>query len=245
MTFGEHLEELRRRLIRSVLALLLSFTACMFYYEPLVRVMTRPHFQAMKMSGVPQEGQKLLAGTYPGPFFVMLKLAFIVGCFLASPIVAYQLWAFVAAGLYPRERRTVLAFAIPSFALFVGGCAFGYFVLLPYGLYGMASMSLLDIVSPTYTFSDYLNLVMLLTLILGAVFELPLVMVFFSRVGLVDPSVYSKWRKFAIVAIFIVAAVLTPPDVFSQLLMAGPLLVLYEIGVIFSRILARPRMSPA
>ena len=239
MTFGEHLEELRTRLFKSILVLLVAFVALLFETGPLIRVISRPHFRAMKLMGIPREQSAFLAGSYTEPVVATLKLTFIVALFVSSPFIAWQIWAFVAAGLYPKERRYVVAYAIPSFVLFLGGCAFGFFLLIPYGLWGMANMQAVDIVDPKFTFSEYLNLVMLLTIILGAIFELPLIMLFLTVVGLVQPATYSKWRRFSIVLIFIVAAVLTPPDVFSQLLMAFPLLILYEIGVILARIAAR------
>ena len=239
MTLGEHLEELRGRLFKCVVLLLLTFGTCMFLYEPLVWMVAQPHFWAMERMGIPESEWKFLAGTYTDPFFSTLKLAFIVGIFLASPWIGYQLWAFVAAGLYHGERKYAAIFAVPSFLLFTGGCLFGYFVMIPVGLWGLMQFQMVDIMSPTFTFAQYLNLVMLLTIVMGAVFEVPLVMLFLTKIGLATPQTFAKGRKIAIVSMFVFSALLTPPDVFTQLMMAGPLLLLYETGILLSRIAGR------
>jgi sec-independent protein translocase protein TatC len=170
------------------------------------------------------------------PAMAVMKLAFIAGLFAASPVIAWQIWAFVRAGLYRHERRYVESFAPASFLLFILGCATGYFVLIPYTLYGLASF--LPDVAPVYSFSDYLSFVMVLTLVLGAVFQLPLVMVFLSRVGLVPPARWGRWRRSAVAINVILAAVVSPPDVVSMVLFALPLLALYEVGAWASRLAA-------
>ena len=160
-----------------------------------------------------------------------MKLACIVGIFVGSPYVARELWGFVAAGLYRDERRYVKAFAPTSFLLFVLGCVFGYFILIPYALYAMVTMMPLDKVEPIVNIGDYLGLVLTLTILLGVVFQLPLVMVFLTKVGLVAPARWRSWRKAAIVVSVVVAAFLAPPDLLSMVVFVLPLLVLYEIGV--------------
>jgi sec-independent protein translocase protein TatC len=174
----------------------------------------------------------------------MMKLAFIVALFVSSPWIGYQLWAFVSAGLYKNERKYVVIFAPISFALFCIGCIFGFTILTPLSLYGLANMLDLSIVSPTYSFSEYLSLVMKLTIMLGAIFQLPLLMVFFAKIGLVEPKTYNEWRRAAIIGNVVFAALITPADVLTMLLVMVPLLLLYEIGVIFSFLLARKRPTP-
>jgi Tat protein translocase TatC len=245
MTFGEHIEELRRRLLKSIVFLCLALLVCVFFYEELVAFITEPHFRAMKLLGKSVEESKFLSSTYTGPVVAMMKLAFIVALFVSSPWIGYQIWAFVSAGLYRHERRYVLTFAPISFALFCVGCVFGYTVLIPYSLYGLAKVLNLNIVSPTYSFSEYLDLVMKLTILLGGIFQLPLVMVFLSKVGLVPPSAYNKWRRAAIIANVVFAAIITPADVLTMILVAAPLLLLYEIGVVTSFLLARPAKKPS
>lgn len=245
MTFGEHLEELRWRLFKSVLALLVGFAGAVYFYKPLVKFVVQPHFKAMSWLGLDATKAHLISGAYAGPIWAVMKLAFIVGFIAASPIMAYQIWRFVSAGLYSAERKYVVRFAPLSYLLFLGGCVFGYLILIPYGLYGMAMMLKVDVIDPTYTFTDYLNLVMSLTVVTGVMFELPLVMMFCTAIGLTTAKIWLKWMRFAVVAIFVAAAVLTPsPDIFTQVLMAVPLFLLYLAGIGLSAMVGRsPRID--
>ncbi len=244
MTFGEHLEDLRSRLFKSIVFLMCAIIVAMIFYKELVGFITQPHLQAMAMLNV--KDAPLMPGSYGGPIIAVMKLAFIISMFVSSPWVGYQLWSFVSAGLYKNERKYVVLFAPISFALFTVGCVFGYVILVPYALYGLARTMNVEIISNQYIFSDYLNLVMLLTIILGAVFQMPLLMVFFSKIGLVEPRTYHKWRRAAIIGNVVFAAVVTPADVITMLVVAGPMLLLYEVGVICAYVFSRPRQnSPA
>ncbi len=232
MTFGEHLEELRWRLIKIVVMLAVTCVTMMVVYESLLYFITRPHFEAMALLGV--KNSQLMSGGYTKPIWSIMKLGFILGAFIASPWVGYQVWAFVGSGLYKHEKKWALVFAPLSFLLFAGGCTFGYFILIPYGLYGMASMMSMDVVSPQYVLSDYLDLVMTLTLATGAIFQLPLIMTFTNAIGLTTAKWWLMQTRYAVIVIFVVAALLTPsPDIYSQLLMAVPLVVLYFLGILF------------
>ncbi len=147
MTFGEHLEELRSRLFKSILVLMGAVVLAMVFYERLVAFITQPHVRAMKLLGT--EAQ-LMPGSYGGPIMAVMKLAFIISLFVSSPVIGYQLWAFVSAGLYKKERKYVVIFAPVSFVLFCLGCVFGYLVLVPYALYGLAKSMSLPIISHQY-----------------------------------------------------------------------------------------------
>lgn len=241
MTFVEHLEELRRRLLKCVLGLGAALVVSFAYSQELMAFIAWPHWWAMDMLGIPPEQQRFISGSPEKPLLAFMKLALVVSLFGASPWIGYQLWAFVAAGLYPRERRYVLLFAPASFALFWGGCAFGFRVLIPYCLYGMARFVDPSVISPTFEFHGYLNLVMTLTIVLGAVFQVPLVMVFLSKLGLVPPRTWNRLRRHAIVVNLVFAAILSPPEVLSTLSLALPLLLLYEVGFAASWLAARPR----
>jgi len=235
MTFGEHLEELRWKLVKSLVALLATFILATIFYQELVWFVVQPHFQVMEWLKIRDSNAQLIAGAYTKPIWAVMKLSLIVGLFAASPYIAYQIWSFISAGLYPRERKYVIRYAPFSFILFFGGCIFGYLVLIPYGLFGLAQIVNIPAVQPTYLFTDYLDLVMSLTIITGAIFQLPLVMAFISAIGLTTWRTWVRWIKVAIVAIFVAAAILTPtPDVFTQLLLAIPLLVLYGLGILLS-----------
>ena len=176
---------------------------------------------------------------YQETFIAFIKMAFIAAIFVGSPLIAYQLWAFVAAGLYKKERNWVWVFAPFSLLMFIGGCLFGYFVLIRYGLLFLASYAdnFRDEITLSPSLSMYMSLVLTLTVVAGVIFELPLVMLFLSKIGLVPPGAWIKFARYMIVGIFLMAALLTPPDAVTQLLMAGPLLVLYILGIILSRLM--------
>jgi sec-independent protein translocase protein TatC len=245
MTFGEHIEELRGRLFKSILCLLVAIVVSMVFYKDLVDFILRPHFWAMEKLNVPAENRRPISGSYGAPIIATMKLAFIVSLFVSSPVIGYQLWAFISAGLYKHERKWVVRFAPVSFFLFTAGCAFGYFVLVPYCLYGLSRSMDPKLIAPTVNFSEYLSLIMMLTIILGGVFQIPLLMVFFSKLGLVQPKTYNKWRKSAIIANVVFAAVVTPADIFTMTIVALPMLLLYEIGVVCSYLAAPRKPRPA
>ncbi len=227
MTFVEHLDELRTRLLRSIVALLVAVVVSMIFYKGLIDLATLPNFRAMAWAG--SSSRIIMLG--PGGVGAVMKLSAIVGFFFVSPYIARELWGFVSAGLYKSERRYVTTFAPISFLLFVLGCVFGYFLLIPFALYAMVTMMPLDKIEPVFGLSEYLGFVMTLTIILGLVFQLPLVMVFLTKIGLVSPDRYRSWRKHAILANVVLAAVLSPPDLLSMAVFALPLLLLYEIGL--------------
>ena len=235
MSFGEHLEELRRRLFRSVLALVASSALAFGFHDELFRLATAPHWRAYALFDPPPPEWKFFSGDFVEPVASLVKLSLLAGCFIASPVIGWQAWRFVGAGLYPHERRWALSFGICSFLLFVAGGVAGYFILIPYTLYGMASMLPFDKVLPAFQVSAYLNLVMTLTVALGAVFQLPLAMAFLTRVGLVEPRAWGRWRKHGVVGNLVLAAVLAPGDPVSLIAFAAPLLALYEIGALAAR----------
>jgi Tat protein translocase TatC len=241
MTLGEHLDELRGRLIKCLVIFGICFVAALFFQDKLMKVMTQPHVWAM--SHLEEKG-RLVQLTYPEAFMAHVKLAFIAAVFVGSPLLGYQIWAFVAAGLYKRERRWVYFFAPVTILLFIVGSLFGYFILVRYGLYFLAQYGDPALIGHQMQLSRYLDLVLTLTIVTGVIFELPVVMMFLSKIGLVEPKSWSTLRRYMIVGIFIVAAFLTPPDPVSQCLMAIPLLALYEIGVLVSRWIA-PKPKPA
>jgi sec-independent protein translocase protein TatC len=242
MTFGEHIEELRGRLLKSIVFLLVATVVSLFFYDELVTFITQPHLSAMKSLRAELEKKgvktddlafKLMAGGYTAPVLATMKLGFLIAIFVSSPFIGYQIWAFISAGLYKNERKYVVMFAPISYALFALGCAFGYFFLVRICLMGLAKTGIGkgDVVSPQYMFTDYLNLVTTLTILLGAVFQLPLIMVFLSKIGLIAPPTYNKFQRLAILLNLIAAAFISPPDVISMCVVAIPMILLYEIGV--------------
>jgi sec-independent protein translocase protein TatC len=229
MTLGEHLDELRRRVVFSLLALVAAVVACWFFKEPLLRFIMQPHIQTMRQLGLPET---LRAIRYQEGFYAYLRIAIAAGVFLSSPFIIYQLWAFISSALYPRERKWVYRLAPISVVLFLAGMAFGFYVLIPMGLLFLAGMGQ-SLLEPMITIGTYLPLVLTLTLATGLVFEMPLVMVFPAKLGLVTAGTYRKMRRYAIVLNLFIAAVVTPtPDPFTQLIMALPMILLYEFGII-------------
>jgi len=225
-TITEHLEELRSRIIKSVIFIIIA--SCLFYkFTPtLLAQLVKPVGNLVFIA--PQEA-----------FITNIKIAFIGGLFLALPFVLYQVWRFVWTGLKRKEKKYSLIFGPISFIFFILGSAFGYFIIIPIGIKFLLSFAT-DFVRPMISINKYVSFVGTLTFCFAVIFQLPLISLFFTKIGLVTPAILSSKRKHAIVAIFILAAFLTPPDMITQMLMAVPLLVLYEIGIIFSKIAYRP-----
>ncbi len=225
LTFWEHLEELRGRIVFSLLALLAA--ACLFYryVGDILPLLIKPVGKVVFTS--PTEA-----------FMAHFMLALFGGMFFAMPVILYQLWRFVATALNDREKRYVFIFVPGVFAFFSLGCVFGYFVLLPTMLQFLLSFET-SLVVPMIGISRYISFVCFVVAGCGIAFELPLVIVFLTQIGIVTPAFLIHKRKHAIVAIFIASAVLTPsPDFFSQLVLAVPLVLLYEISIIFSKMIS-------
>lgn len=235
LSLTEHLAELRTRLIRSIAAVAGGFGICYAFIEPLFALLSRP------LEEVVPPGTTLIFTSYPEAFFTYLKLALTCGIFLASPFILHEIWAFVAPGLYPHERKWALPFIICSSLFFIGGALFGYIVVFPaafnfFAGYAGEDLKLLPSVS------EYFSLTIKLLLGFGAAFELPIFMVFMALIGIINANMLRRNRKYALLIIFIIAAVLTPtPDVVNQCLLAAPLLVLYEISIILVSIIGRRR----
>jgi sec-independent protein translocase protein TatC len=235
MPLTAHLEELRWRIIRALLALGLAFGVCYWFAEALFAFLVRP------LAALRPE-QALVIGTgVTEAFFTKLKVSFIAALFAASPIIFFQAWRFVAPGLYESEKRLALPFALAASLFFVVGASFCYWLVFPVGFrFFLAEYESIS-VSPAIRISEYLTFASRMLLAFGVTFELPVVTFFLARVGVVTHRTLLHTWRYATVVIFIVAAVLTPgPDVASQLLMATPLLVLYWLSVGVAWLAARP-----
>lgn len=231
MPLGAHLEELRRRVVFSLISIVLCFILCWFFKTQILDVAKRPHKFAMEKVGLSTELQVL---SYQEGFYAYMKLCFITSVFLAYPVVIYQIWQFVSTGLYKREQRYVLLFLPVSYAAFVIGGLFGYFLLIPFGLQFLIGI-LGPGIQPIITMKDYVSFVFMLTVALGLVFQLPLVMLLLSKIRFVTPDKFIAWRKYAVLVIFIIAAIVTPPDPFTQTMTAVPMIILYELGILIAR----------
>jgi Tat protein translocase TatC len=177
---------------------------------------------------------RLMDYKYQGPFLSYLKLSFICALFLASPMVAHQMWGFVAVGLYPHEKKHINLFAPLSLFCFALGGVFGYFVLIPVGLYFLSTYAPPDMMAGTFALGEYLSLFMTLTVVVGLVFELPLVMSFLTLIGVMNSERYRKYRRYWWFAAVVIGALLTPPDPATQMLLAIPMVGLYEVGILIS-----------
>ena len=231
-TVFDHLVELRSRLLRAVAGLLLVFVALLPFANRLYAFLAQP-----LLDKLPSGGQ-LIAVEVASPFFAPIKLAFFVAVVVAMPWLLYQLWAFVAPGLYQRERRLAMPLLGSALVLFYAGCAFAYFLVLPAVFGFLASVTPAGVAMMT-DINAYLDFVLVIFLAFGASFELPVALVILVLLGWVTPKQLREWRGYAIVGIFVVAAVITPPDVISQLLLAIPMVVLYEAGILAAAALAR------
>lgn len=230
MPLTAHLEELRARLIRSLLAIGAGFAACYAFADPLFWFLARPLVE-MTQSPDPDTAVRLIGTGIAEAFFTKLKVAVIGGIFLASPIVLYQGWQFVVPGLYDSEKRYARPFVLFGTLFFVAGAAFCYFAVMPLGYQFFIEQYATIGVSPEIRISEYLTFTSRMLLAFGVTFEMPVVTFFLARIGIVTHQMMIRQGRYAIVGIFIVAAIMTPADVASQLLMAGPMLVLYALSI--------------
>ena len=232
--FTSHLEELRSRLIKCFIAIGVGFAASYGFKEILFDILVRPLVQVMDQS------DHLIFTGLPEAFFTYLKVSLLSGLILGSPVIIYQFWMFVAPGLYAKEKRLMLPIVFLSTIFFVGGAFFGYFIVFPYGFkffLGFAS----ETIRPLPSMREYLSFASKLLLAFGLVFELPLIITFLAKLGIVSVSFLKKNRKYAILLFFVCAAILTPPDVVTQIMMALPLLILYEISIIGAKIFGKKK----
>ena len=227
MSILGHLNELRRRLFRIVIIVILGFVAFYGVSEPLYGFLSAPLQACMP------EGSKLIYTSPQGAFFTYMKVALVASLFGTSPFSFYQLWAFIAPGLYREEKKAILPLAFCSSIFFLAGAAFCFFLVFPIAFQFFMGFAT-DTIVPMISVEEYLSFALKLLLAFGIVFEMPLFAYFLSRFGLLTPEFMRRTRRYAILVIFIVAAILTPPDVFSQCLMALPMLVLYEVSIYVS-----------
>jgi len=219
-----HLSELRTRITRMLIGAFIGFLLCYGVAEELF------HYLSLPLVRVMPDGTKFIYTGVPEGFFVYLKVALAAGIFVASPYIFYQVWAFIAPGLYKEERRHIIPLAIASAIFFIIGALFCYFGVFPFAFKFFMSYST-DLISAMPSLDEYLGFSLKLLIAFGIVFEMPIFTFFLARLGIVTAARMRALRGYAVIGVFIVAAILTPPDVFSQLLMAGPMLILYEISI--------------
>lgn len=274
MTLGDHLDELRKRLFRGVIALVLCTGVAWGFRDQVYAVFMQPFVDSVTMlradwieeiearlvanpelprtdyflTADPAD-DRLLASyevetrpqvlAWQEGFLIKLKVCLYAGLFVGGPYFLWQLWAFIATGLYRQERRVVLSFFPTSIALFVTGVLFGYLKMVPLGMFFLGAEMRPDQVVNSFRLTDYFSLISGLCLALGVVFQLPLIMIALNRVGLIEAATYAKFRGHFFFAATLIAAILTPPDPITLLMLALPMGALYEIGILCTRFLAR------
>jgi sec-independent protein translocase protein TatC len=253
MPFTAHLTDLRKRIVVSLIAVLIGFIAAFAYSEDLFRFLTFPlRYNVLLSISTPfvQLVEKSVKNTPPliflapaEAFWMHMKISLIAAFIASLPVIFLQLWKFISPGLLHKEKKYVVPFVFVATVFFLVGAAYCFFLVLPFAMgflltYKTASMT------PMLSVGSYVDFCLKFILAFGAIFELPIAIIFFTRMGFVTPKTLAKHRKYAILLAFIVAAILTPtPDIFNQTLMAVPMIVLYEVGVLVSRIFVRSKAA--
>ncbi|WP_375723931.1 twin-arginine translocase subunit TatC [Arcobacter sp. KX21116] len=224
-----HIADLRKRLIISVLTLVVAFFACFSFYEPILNWMMVP------IEAVLPAKSQMVAVEIQETFFTALKVAFFSGFILSLPVIFWQLWLFLAPGLYDHEKKLVLPFVFFATLMFLSGSAFAYYIVVPFGFEFLINFGS-TVVTVLPSIGKYVGFFTKLLFGFGIAFELPVVTFFLAKIGLVDDRMLKDFFKYAIVIIFIVSALLTPPDVLTQFLMAGPLILLYGASIYIAKV---------
>ena len=233
-----HLLELRSRLLKAALAVLVALLALLPFSEKLYALLARPLIERLP------KGAHMIAIEVTGPFLTPIELTFVVAVFAAMPAVLYQIWAFISPGLYRHEKRLALPLLIAAVLLFYTGCAFAYFLILP------AAFHFLTLVTPPGVsmmtdIGHYLSFVLHVFFAFGLCFEVPVIVVVLAALGVVSVDKLRSARRYVIVGAFVVAAIITPPDVLSMTLLAVPMVLLYETGVLVAAMLVRQKAQRA
>lgn len=232
-TFIAHLVELRDRMLRAIVAVVIVFVCLMPWAGDIYDILAKP-----MMATLP-EGTHMIATGVVTPFFVPVKVTMLVAFVLALPVVLYQAWAFVAPGLYAHERRLAVPLVVGSTVLFMLGMAFCYFFVFGTVFKFIAEFAPKSIV-PAPDIEQYLSFVMSMFLAFGITFEVPVVVILLVKAGVVDIAKLKEIRPYVIVGAFIVAAIITPPDVVSQFMLAVPMCLLYELGIVLAKLIEHP-----
>ena len=233
-TLISHLLELRDRLMRAFAAVLLAFVPCAYYSNEIFTIVARPLSEKLP------KGSSLIATSVIAPFMTPFKLAFFVALFIAMPVVIYQIWAFVAPGLYRHEKRFAVPLLVSSILLFYVGVVFAYFAVFPVMFEFFAATTPVGVTMMT-DINNYMDFVLTMFLCFGVAFEMPVIVVLLVLTGMVTVEKLKSSRGYVLIGIFIIAAILTPPDAVSQTIMAVPMYLLYEGGLVMARIMQRMR----
>jgi sec-independent protein translocase protein TatC len=233
MPFLDHLEELRWRLLKSIIAVFVMMVICFSFSDLLLSVLLAPG----KQINPPVPLQVLKVQTM---FIIKLEIAFIGGLIISLPVIFYQFWQFLAPGLLHTERKLLPLVVFASVICFLGGAVFAYFIIIPYALQFFLSLAPIDIENKIAV-DFYIGFLLRIVMVFGIVFELPMLSLILSKMGLLTPKFMRKYRKYAIVGAFILGALLTPPDPTTQVMLAFPIIILYEISIFISYLVSSNR----
>ena len=228
-SFLSHLFELRDRVIKSGLAIIVVFIGLVYWAPDIFHLFAQPLLKALPVGG------KMIVTDVTGSFFVPMKVTMLIAFIIALPVVMYQLWAFIAPGLYLHERKLIMPLVVSSYSLFIIGMAFAYFLVFPTVFKFMASYNAPLGAEMSTDIDNYLSFAMTTFLAFGITFEVPVVVVVLVRMGMVPLAKLKEIRPYVIVGAFVISAIVTPPDVLSQLLLAVPMTLLYELGLLVAR----------
>ena len=225
VTLFDHLLELRNRLLRAILGVVIVFCSLVYFAQDIYQYLAQPLLQTMPI------GSQMIATDVASPFFAPFKLTIVLSVFLAMPYILYQMWSFIAPGLYRNEKRLIAPLMLGSTLLFYGGIAFAYFVVFPVVFAFFTSVAPEGVVIAT-DISSYLDFVLKLFFAFGAAFEIPIAVVLMCWTGVTSPNSLRNKRPYVVVGVFVIGMLLTPPDVISQSMLAIPMLLLFELGII-------------
>jgi sec-independent protein translocase protein TatC len=235
-TLLSHLLELRNRLMRALIATAVIAAPCLYFANRIFTWLSEPLRRQLP------EGTDLISTSVVAPFMTPLKLALLAAVFFAMPVILYQVWAFVAPGLYRQERRFALPLLVSSVFLFYAGAAFSYFLVFPI-IFAFFASTTPEGVRMMTDITQYMDFAVMTLFAFGLAFEIPVATVLLVRTGIVSLETLKKNRGYVLIAIFVIAAVLTPPDAVSQTMMALPMYALYEVGIVMSRLLMREKVT--
>lgn len=224
-----HIADLRKRLTISTITVVVMFFACFSFYEPILEWMMAPVKHALPA------GTSMIAVEIQETFFTAMKVAFFGGFIISLPVIFWQLWLFLAPGLYDHEKKLVVPFVFFATLMFLLGASFAYYIVVPIGFDFLIAFGN-SVVSVLPSIGKYVGFFTKLLIGFGIAFELPVITFFLAKIGLVNDQMLKDFFRYAVVLIFIVAAVLTPPDVISQVLMAAPLLILYGVSIYIAKV---------
>jgi len=230
--FFSHLKELRDRLVVSIIAVAVAFIITYYFKERLFDFLMQPFIRVM-----PAQSSFIFTGITEA-FLTYFKISVVAALFLAAPVILYEFWMFVAPGLYENEKKYVYPFIFFGSLCFIFGALFCYFVIMP-NIYRFFVSYAQDFVIPMPDLKNYMGLTLKLLIIFGLIFELPLIAFYLSRAGIINPKMLAKKRRYAILGVFIISAIITPPDVVSMILVAVPLWGLYELGILIAKVFGK------